>query len=196
MRGNPSYLSFLHSKSRSIPAYAGEPGAAGAFPQSAQVYPRVCGGTGGRAGRNPSPLGLSPRMRGNRPRAPRRSYWSRSIPAYAGEPSAQTDQRLQGKVYPRVCGGTRFRPASAMLAGGLSPRMRGNRAGKSTMMNAIGSIPAYAGEPPAKSTPSHSAKVYPRVCGGTNPKRPPGKSSAGLSPRMRGNLEKPPPAAY
>ncbi len=70
-------------------------------------------------------------------------------------------------VYPRVCGGTA--PTRAVYCGalGLSPRVRGNRAGV------------------------HSARgraaVYPRVCGGTPSPSPSNAAPPGLSPRVRGN---------
>ena len=50
----------------SIPACAGEPcGAARPFP-GMEVYPRVCGGTAGHRSAGRTPVGLSPRVRGNR----------------------------------------------------------------------------------------------------------------------------------
>ena len=49
----------------SIPAYAGEPPDIAAMPAHPGVYPRVCGGTGGKPLRAGFEKGLSPRMRGN-----------------------------------------------------------------------------------------------------------------------------------
>ena len=71
-----------------------------------EVYPRVCGGTiilnAALLCRN----GLSPRVRGNRPRTAAIPPIWRSIPACAGEPYDPPRPTLQGEVYPRVCGGT------------------------------------------------------------------------------------------
>ena len=50
------------------------------------------------------------------------------------------------------------------------------------------SIPACAGEPTARKSATWSRRVYPRVCGGTEIPRRAGSGSAGLSPRVRGNL--------
>ena len=50
-----------------------------------------------------------------------------------------------------------------------------------------GSIPAYAGEPTAIYPGGNPAKVYPRVCGGTESLYEPEIPCGGLSPRMRGN---------
>ena len=50
-----------------------------------------------------------------------------------------------------------------------------------------GSIPAHAGEPSRCRTRTRSARVYPRACGGTSRCGWPGRTTTGLSPRMRGN---------
>ena len=51
-----------------------------------------------------------------------------------------------------------------------------------------GSIPACAGEPRVRSTRGANTKVYPRVCGGTGLDAIAMLARAGLSPRVRGNL--------
>ena len=52
-------------------------------------------------------------------------------------------------VYPRVCGGTWALQPEPPPFEGLSPRVRGNRAGETGWTVGHGSIPACAGEPPA-----------------------------------------------
>ena len=72
---------------------------------------------------------------------------------------------------------------------GLSPRVRGNPlAGlqQSAVPNE-GSIPACAGEPLSLHSRAVGDPVYPRVCGGTWSWPGCWWSSAGLSPRVRGN---------
>ena len=57
-----------------------------------------------------SPLvsrGLSPRVRGKRLARWRRNDPPRSIPACAGEADTSRRKRNIGKVYPRVCGGSK-----------------------------------------------------------------------------------------
>ena len=161
MRGNPMCQDANGSAIGSIPAYAGEPAAwVGSIPAYAgepdtlvriklrpAVYPRVCGGTLGRPIRLSTGAGLSPRMRGNRPCAPRHSYRSRSIPAYAGEPAMCAEAFIPVKVYPRVCGGTRLADMQDAVRYGLSPRMRGNQCDPPAARGRRRSIPAYAGEP-------------------------------------------------
>ena len=70
-------------------------------------------------------------------------------------------------VYPRVCGGTYYAYSRILAEGGLSPRMRGNRARLLTELGYAGSIPAYAGEPRHYARAAVWGGVYPRVCGGT-----------------------------
>ena len=105
-------------------------------------------------------MGLSPRVRGNLylVNLSRRSTHG-SIPARAGEPSA-----------------VRSRPRSHHQDG-LSPRVRGNRSGVLSGLNAQ----AHA--------------VYPRACGGTAAHwaTPECTIKPGLSPRVRGNRPKPRP---
>ena len=70
------------------------------------VYPRVGGGTATPADKRYSFAGLSPRGRGN----PVLSYmalaFTRSIPAWAGEPGYGGSSSDHSTVYPRVGGGT------------------------------------------------------------------------------------------
>ena len=132
-------------------------------------------------------LGLSPRMRGNLWRVWANLKLTRSIPAYAGEPTRRRRLRQRDVVYPRVCGGTLAIGIYGAPALGLSPRMRGNR--RHTLASAMGygSIPAYAGEPVAGYRVVKQPQVYPRVCGGTALFPSQARYDKGLSPRMRGN---------
>ena len=70
------------------------------------VYPRVGGGTPKAIVMPPTPTGLSPRGRGNQGDASGGDLVSGSIPAWAGEPCNGRRGRGQGRVYPRVGGGT------------------------------------------------------------------------------------------
>ena len=172
VRGNRYHADCSRRPGRSIPACAGEP----VFPrQSGQrnrVYPRVCGGTmsvrlawsaslvyprvcGGTAVRNRPRRrrqGLSPRVRGNRHPSGQPHRRRRSIPACAGEPGRIFADDGHGKVYPRVCGGTRPSPQRCKTAPGLSPRVRGNHFAQSLKRDNTGSIPACAGEPRPPAT--------------------------------------------
>ena len=91
------------------------------------------------------------------------------------------------RVYPRVCGGTRGRLGRLLRNEGLSPRVRGNQPGSRAAPALCGSIPACAGEPLPSPSWSSTVTVYPRVCGGTTSLWVTPASTAGLSPRVRGN---------
>ena len=111
----------------------------------------------------------------------------RSIPACAGEPLGPTFRATPTTVYPRVCGGTRNHLRQRWVAGGLSPRVRGNRLCEPEGPHPQRSIPACAGEPLHRLRLGIWVSVYPRVCGGTLLNVWPKTFRCGLSPRVRGN---------
>ena len=78
----------------------------------------------------------------------------------------------------------------ASLAGGLSPRVRGNLTQVPEDGPDTRSIPACAGEPHGALLSALLYPVYPRVCGGTLLTAAPLRASCGLSPRVRGNRER------
>ena len=106
-----------------------------------------------------------------------------------------------------MCGGTPTPGSPCGSGGGLSPRVRGNRAGRYRERARRRSIPACAGEPdegvgtraggqvyprvcgepPVPFIAPPVGEVYPRVCGGTVGGRAPRAARSGLSPRVRGN---------
>ena len=131
--------------------------------------------------------GLSPRGRGNRYTGKVTHRTTRSIPAWAGEPSRAEPTLHKTKVYPRVGGGTAFRASSFSHRSGLSPRGRGNLLRQSPDGFYLGSIPAWAGEPHPAVYVTGESPVYPRVGGGTINDINPLSALGGLSPRGRGN---------
>ena len=187
VRGNPAGRRRTGTRSRSIPASAGEPGGRRSRAATAAVYPRECGGTRQAIADVEPNEGLSPRVRGNRQGGAGAGSQSGSIPASAGEPTHLREVVAQGRVYPRECGGTQ--PASTHIGAGfgLSPRVRGNRLASARMGHQRGSIPASAGEPPASRGAMPGEMVYPRECGGTRVELLRRRKVEGLSPRVRGN---------
>ncbi len=187
VRGNLGYSARETTYSGSIPACAGEPEPALRPTATYQVYPRVCGGTSRWLRRFWSTGGLSPRVRGNRSGMLPTHQMPRSIPACAGEPRMRKQPYFPSRVYPRVCGGTRWKTTTHSRLRGLSPRVRGNHHFGSDCICGRRSIPACAGEPTARQgVPSRHA-VYPRVCGGTRCTTRTRLDTTGLSPRVRGN---------
>ena len=188
VRGNRSVHIENRTEVGSIPACAGEPLEKRSDTAGQTVYPRVCGGTIPCAAAKSVTMGLSPRVRGNRQLHLRPGNPYRSIPACAGEPPGSPWLTVAPKVYPRVCGGTKIAGLTLCRYQGLSPRVRGNRAGTNDWRLPHRSIPACAGEPSICAGVWLAAQVYPRVCGGTVSRRTSRCVSSGLSPRVRGNL--------
>src|SRR5690606_10325486 len=94
-----------------------------------------------------SPMGLSPRTRGNPAHPLLRPVDAGSIPAHAGEPLFASVRAARHTVYPRARGGTAYTLVDGRLIEGLSPRTRGNQQPTTTVAGSIWSIPAHAGEP-------------------------------------------------
>ena len=151
----------------SIPACAGEPHPPIDARNDVAVYPRVCGGTQSVLTHYLPPIGLSPRVRGNRLNLLPNTYPVRSIPACAGEPIPDSLNQSKTGVYPRVCGGTDATALDNAWFVGLSPRVRGNRIHQRARLLDVRSIPACAGEPATSAIFPQAETVYPRVCGGT-----------------------------
>ena len=187
VRGNLPVMLAEYLAAGSIPAGAGEPEGRARGYSTSGVYPRGCGGTVDEHLARADQDGLSPRVRGNPQPALRNEADYGSIPAGAGEPLSFLARATRAKVYPRGCGGTLVDVPNVALELGLSPRVRGNRAGDGAVRHRDGSIPAGAGEPLSMFRTSPSNWVYPRGCGGTRASTFTLRRSRGLSPRVRGN---------
>ena len=70
-----------------------------------------------------------------------------SIPAWAGQPSANCYLMSLLKVYPRVGGATPSNSDVTQQKNGLSPRGRGNPGRAQARPCSSRSIPAWAGQP-------------------------------------------------
>ena len=89
VRGNRVVYLLVIGVDGSIPACAGEPEEISIGGGADRVYPRVCGGTAPALPLGAGQVGLSPRVRGNPQPGPVISERTGSIPACAGEPSAE-----------------------------------------------------------------------------------------------------------
>ena len=127
-RGNLKLKEPVGIELGSIPAWAGEPDPGYRTEGENTVYPRVGGGTLAGIINLTTKEGLSPRGRGNRHRTVGGDALVGSIPAWAGEPYTPGRVVNQGKVYPRVGGGTKDFRDRKKERRGLSPRGRGNPA--------------------------------------------------------------------
>ncbi len=190
VRGHPMSAPPPPEKRGSIPACAGAPSQALEGGGEGGVYPRVCGGTLPTRTTGTWRRGLSPRVRGHRISSCFSERNLRSIPACAGAPCNAETWNVHEAVYPRVCGGTLFACVGDGYSSGLSPRVRGHHALCSDPPGWQRSIPACAGAPKwwERSTPQ--TQVYPRVCGGTSYITSATQHKRGLSPRVRGHLDR------
>ena len=91
------------------------------------------------------------------------------------------------RAYPRAYGGTCLISLGAALRVGLSPCVRGNRAGAQRLLKLRGPIPVRTGEPHNKPASLSGAGAYPRAYGGTRAEVAAVASELGLSPCVRGN---------
>ena len=187
VRGNHATRALIEPEMRSIPACTGKPARACRAFSMSRVYPRMYGETPpGRRGAQ-GQGGLSPHVRGNR--AAGGSAWRGcgSIPACTGKPRRRGGVQMRQGVYPRMYGETCCRWRRRPFHCGLSPHVRGNRAGGAADFSHQGSIPACTGKPAPRSGGWCLRQVYPRMYGETYWEAGNALQVAGLSPHVRGN---------
>ena len=166
VRGKRPQRIIIVGNGGSIPACAGETRPPRETAGPGKVYPRVCGGNRIPANIVWSASGLSPRVRGKRPRNRRGRNGGGSIPACAGETDTMHTIKPVKAVYPRVCGGNGNVGGNVGGGGGLSPRVRGKQPKMPIGAELVWSIPACAGETAGARGSAGRNRVYPRVCGG------------------------------
>ena len=132
--------------------------------------------------------GLSPRVRGIRLYHTIRAWRHGSIPACTGNPGLWC--RLPGipRVYPRVYGESGFKELQLRADEGLSPRVRGILLHVPAGRRQRRSIPACTGNPSWTAPTTAYGRVYPRVYGESQTRKPVAMGIQGLSPRVRGIL--------
>ena len=187
VRGNQHEQAEYRLPLGSIPASAGKPGNLVWVLPPSGVYPRECGETCPVQRRGQLAGGLSPRVRGNRPKPMPFRWDGGSIPASAGKPSKLSAVPSGSKVYPRECGETQLGQGCRLHHVGLSPRVRGNHVCPARRGERHGSIPASAGKPLRRTDFGLVRRVYPRECGETAAGNVAKCWTSGLSPRVRGN---------
>ena len=187
VRGNLALFGALLIVFGPIPACAGQPLPLHGRHPTGRAYPRVCGATCTTPRTFLGVAGLSPRVRGNQIRTPERLRRFGPIPACAGQPVSFAQESQPVKAYPRVCGATKRGNHNPFFDWGLSPRVRGNRAGSLQKQSSCGPIPACAGQPSLLLILGTCSRAYPRVCGATPWCVLLKVEDQGLSPRVRGN---------
>ena len=153
------------AQGRSIPAWAGNPPRRSIRRCRSGVYPRVGGEPSYSLSGTGSPNGLSPRGRGTPDRISFPPAYTRSIPAWAGNPPRHRSRAIRGMVYPRVGGEPTSPRRLYQTCSGLSPRGRGTRQPDAAHHRERRSIPAWAGNPQRPAAGPRPSQVYPRVGG-------------------------------
>ena len=110
VRGKPRHFFVGNVPVGSIPARAGETVQVMQRAGAIAVHPRACGGNVHAPHSHSMPLGPSPRVRGKLHAAQQEAAGGRSIPARAGETSADLPGVPCAEVHPRACGGNRLIP--------------------------------------------------------------------------------------
>ncbi len=188
-RGRPAANPIASLPRRSIPAWAGETEVPPAWVSSKMVDPRVGGGDTPHHHHQGPTGGRSPRGRGRPASAPPRGRWRRSIPAWAGETTAEMRASRTSTVDPRVGGGDNWSAESAKWNPGRSPRGRGRLRVVPARAGAARSIPAWAGETRRGGRAGADPQVDPRVGGGDITTGGAAFRGMGRSPRGRGRRE-------
>ena len=125
MRGTRECAGRLGSKSRIIPAHAGNSVCRWSPHQTISDHPRACGELGRSRPEWAEEFGSSPRMRGTRGRLWADARGARIIPAHAGNSCAVMLAGRGASDHPRACGELRDLDVDERHYFGSSPRMRG-----------------------------------------------------------------------
>ena len=152
------------------------------------LSPRLRGNPPPVAPRWPRP-GLSPRLRGNLAVAGAVTATAGSIPALAGNRDCFESWVRSWRSIPALAGEPGPRPMELQNQKGSIPAL----AGEPLFLSARAVIPRVypraCGGTWCRESPFHSQRVYPRACGGTYTLLNIIAGVAGLSPRLRGNLQ-------
>ena len=185
VRGNPAAVTADRLVIGSIPACTGKPPSANRQAMQFTVYPRMYGETAGGSARATGVTGLSPHVRGNRESVMAARAAKGSIPACTGKPTCARRRRPRSPVYPRMYGETQRMRSGCRRRSGLSPHVRGNRAGGTARRRGLSphvrgnlsrseyrmfqcwSIPACTGKPRRRRPRRGPIRVYPRMYGET-----------------------------
>ena len=172
-----------------IPARAGKTPTSSPRLSASPAHPRACGENRATQYRMRANAGSSPRVRGKRLASGDLRQVLRLIPARAGKTSGGWSSPCAWSAHPRACGENSPHYFHKAPAAGSSPRVRGKRASRRSLVNLRGLIPARAGKTPTPSTPSWPGPAHPRACGENPATRTMLAMLAGSSPRVRGKQQ-------
>ena len=115
-------------------------------------------------------------------------WWTRIIPACAGNTAQWTSRTNRLRDHPRVCGEHRRACRQRPMIRGSSPRVRGTPYRYRDVVGFEGIIPACAGNTHGNSGLPRDIRDHPRVCGEHGQRCQPAVPQLGSSPRVRGTL--------
>ena len=186
LRGTLVRMIRTKTRSRFIPAPAGNAGYGTPGRCAKAVHPRACGERP-RYDQIAQPVtGSSPRLRGTHASDRTGAGTRRFIPAPAGNAHAQATAADSGPVHPRACGERAFGLGALGLASGSSPRLRGTLEASGVGLHGRRFIPAPAGNARTPLPRMSHRPVHPRACGERSPNSAATRWTAGSSPRLRG----------
>ncbi len=174
------------SRSRFIPARAGNSRLIAAFTSGTSVYPRSRGEQYACLSSAPVPAGLSPLARGTVSSSRRVLITARFIPARAGNSRLIAAFTSGTSVYPRSRGEQYACLSSAPVPAGLSPLARGTVSSSRRVLITARFIPARAGNRLDIKNFKKYEPVYPRSRGEQDAELLCQPAVSGLSPLARG----------
>ncbi len=186
VRGKPTIVNQSFTKSRIIPARAGQTRPLAVCSTVVADHPRACGANDVSPRDGGASDGSSPRVRGKLEHAVGDTAQIRIIPARAGQTSGWRGSRRFRPDHPRACGANdaMLRLISRPL--GSSPRVRGKHHRYARLRVHERIIPARAGQTSQPLRPLGFRPDHPRACGANICSPLATASSAGSSPRVRG----------
>ena len=164
-RGTLDRTARLAAVHRFIPARAGNASGASLRRSGPPVHPRAGGERRSPRSRLRDGGGSSPRGRGTRHSRGRWSRRRRFIPARAGNAYSGRPGFRQGSVHPRAGGERHNGAANPFSEIGSSPRGRGTRSTRCTLLDAGRFIPARAGNALSARARLSLGAVHPRAGG-------------------------------
>ena len=185
-RGTPEPRAEPRSKSRFIPAWAGNTGYCYLPFCDSLVHPRVGGEHRSQHNLGFTHSGSSPRGRGTLWGICRIDQRSRFIPAWAGNTTIAATITQLGAVHPRVGGEHIFLISAGRPSDGSSPRGRGTLRRRHYSTSRDRFIPAWAGNTPVRQEKPDRLPVHPRVGGEHFAAVCKSRAALGSSPRGRG----------
>jgi len=185
-RGTAAHPDAPQTRSRVIPAWAGNRRSTGTRLKGRAGHPRVGGEQSDDAALDPRRDGSSPRGRGTAGEAACHRCRDRVIPAWAGNSAGRCAKVQCAAGHPRVGGEQMTWLQKPTTEGGSSPRGRGTAETAAKCIGRVRVIPAWAGNSVWPGSVRAVAAGHPRVGGEQSAPKRSYWTRGGSSPRGRG----------